>query len=79
MTTGAKRTRSLHATATTGVAVFAVTGLLALLAFVTVGWPQDTGRYVMAVFIGSVIGVVACASAAVFTAARDTYPGHSDE
>ncbi|HEU4488457.1 MAG TPA: hypothetical protein VFS38_04135 [Actinomycetota bacterium] len=79
MTTGPKRSRSLHATATTGVAVFAVTGVLALLAFVTVGWPEDTGRYVMAIIIGSLIGVVACASAAVFTAARDTYPGRSDE
>ncbi|MBA2273947.1 MAG: hypothetical protein H0W21_08635 [Actinobacteria bacterium] len=73
------RRRSLHALATTGVAVFAVTGLLAMLAFVTVGWPGNTGRYLMAIFIGSVIGCLSCASAAVFTAARSTYPGHPEE
>ena len=76
---GPTRRRSLHALATTGVAVFAVAGLLAILAFVTVGWPGDTGRYLVAIFIGSVIGCFACASAAVFTAARSTYPGQPEE
>ncbi|MDQ3752558.1 MAG: hypothetical protein M3333_06670 [Actinomycetota bacterium] len=71
--------RSLHAFATTGVAVFAVTGLLAILAFFTVGWPGDTGRYLVAVFIGSIIGCFACASAALFTALRGTHPSNPDE
>jgi ABC-type amino acid transport system permease subunit len=76
-----KRTgpRSLHAFATTGVAVFAVTGLLAVLAFITVGWPGDTGRYLVAVFMGSIIGCFACASAALFTAMRGTHSSDPDE
>jgi hypothetical protein len=71
--------RSLHAVATTGVAVFVVIGLVAILAFLTVGWPGDTGRYLVAIFIGSIIGCFACASAALFTAMRGTYRSDSDE
>ena len=71
--------RSLHAFATTGVAVFIVTGLVAILAFLTVGWPGETGRYLVAIFIGSIIGCFACASAALFTAMRGTHPPHLDE
>lgn len=73
------RRPSLHAFATTGLAVFAVTGFLAMLAFVTVGWPGSTGRYLMAVVIGSAIGCFSCASAAMFTAVRCTHSGYPDE
>jgi hypothetical protein len=41
---------------------------------VTVGWPGTVGRYVIAVTIGCIIGLVGCAGAAIFIAARDTYP-----
>jgi hypothetical protein len=44
-----------------------------MLAFVTVRWEGSTGRFFVALFILAAIGFLACASAAVFTAARDTY------
>jgi hypothetical protein len=52
----------------------AVVGILATLAFITVGWPGSSGRRVIAVVIFAAIGFLACASAAVLSAARDTYP-----
>jgi len=63
----------LNGLAITGMALCALIGILAMLAFITVRWPQETGRYPVSVFIGAGIGFLACASAAVFTAARDTY------
>jgi|GEM_PF-2461474 hypothetical protein len=58
----------------TAMTIFAVVGLISLIAFVTVGWPGTVGRYVIAVTIGCIIGLVGCAGAAIFIAARDTYP-----
>lgn len=55
------------------MAGFAVLGIVATLAFITVGWPGDTGRRVIAVIILSALAFMACASAAVLSAARDTY------
>ena len=64
----------LHAVAMAGMALFAVVGILATLAFITVGWPGDTGRRVIAVVVFSAFGFIASASAAILAAARDTYP-----
>jgi hypothetical protein len=63
----------LHGFAIMGMSVCALVGIVAMLSFVTVRWPDRSGRYVIAVLIGAAIGFLACASAAVFTAARDTY------
>ena len=62
-----------------GMAVSALLGIGAMLAFITISWPDDTGRYAMVVFVASVIGFMSCASIAVFSAARDTYPRHRQE
>jgi hypothetical protein len=43
------------------------------LAFITVTWPEDTGRYVKVGLAGSVLAFLVCAVTAVFAAARDTY------
>jgi phosphate/sulfate permease len=59
-----------------GMAVSALLGIGAMLAFITISWPDDTSRYVVAVFVASVIGFMTSASLAVFSAARDTYPRH---
>jgi hypothetical protein len=64
----------LHAAAIAGMAISAVVGILALLARITVGWPGGGDRYVMAIFVFAGIGFLACASIAVFSAARQTYP-----
>lgn len=52
---------------------FALLGIASIFAFITITWPGDTGRYVTGVFVVSIIGFVSSASAAVFTAARNTY------
>lgn len=67
------RPTRLHGMAIAGMAICALLGVMSILAFVMVGWPDDTGRYVIAVFFFSALGFIASASAAVFTAARDTY------
>ncbi|CAN5551380.1 hypothetical protein BH24ACT26_BH24ACT26_16410 [soil metagenome] len=56
------------------MAACAVLGICATIAFITVGWPGTMGRSVIGIVIFSAIGFLACASAAVFSAARDTYP-----
>jgi hypothetical protein len=64
----------LHGAAIAGMAISAVVGIVALLARITVGWPGESDRYVMAIFIFAGIGFLASASVAVFSAARQTYP-----
>lgn len=59
-----------------GMAMFALLGIGAMLAFITISWPDNTSRYALAVFMVSVIGFMTSASLAVFSAARDTYPRH---
>ena len=66
-------TSRLHGLAITGMAVFALAGIGSMLAFVTVRWTGTTARVVIAAVVLSAVGFLACASAAVFTAARDTY------
>ena len=64
----------LHSIATAGMALFAIVGALSILAFITVSWPADSGRYLWIVFVSCIVGFIACASAAVLAAAKDTYP-----
>jgi hypothetical protein len=68
-----RRPSGLHALATAGMALCAVVVILSALAFLTIGWPGQSGRVVIAIGMGGVIGFLACVSAAVLTAARDTY------
>ena len=68
-----RRPSGLHAVATAGMALCAVVVILSGIAFLTIGWPGQSGRVVIAVGMGGVIGFLACVSAAVLTAARDTY------
>ena len=67
----------LHGAFIGGMATSALIGTAAMFAFITVGWPENTQRYVVAVMIVSVVVFLTCASAAVFTAARETYPSRS--
>jgi hypothetical protein len=60
------------------MALFAVVGLLAAIAFITVGWPGETGRYVIGVLAVAVLGFLLCAAFAVLAAARDTYARSPD-
>ena len=64
---------ALHRAAIAGMTICAIVGILSMLAFITVTWPEESSRYVVAVFIGSGVGFLASASIAVFSAARETY------
>lgn len=64
----------LHGIFIGGMATSALVGVAALFAFITVGWPESIRRYIIALFFFAGIAFLACASAAVFSAARDTYP-----
>ena len=68
----------LHGAFTTGMALSALVGIASMFAFITVGWSETTRGYVLAVFFISVLVFLTCASAAVFTAARDTHAPRSD-
>ncbi len=57
--------------------VSAIAAIVAGLAFLTVRWPGDTGRFVKVAFVGAVVALLGSASIAVLAAARDTYPGRS--
>jgi hypothetical protein len=63
----------LHAFSIAGMALFALLGIGSMLAFVTIRWTGAAGRAVIGVVIFSAVAFLVCASAAVFTAARDTY------
>ena len=69
----------LHGLTIAGMALCALVGIVAMFAFITIRWPGDTSRYVITVFVASGVGFLACASAAIFTAARDTYATKKDE
>lgn len=72
-TTPRPRIGRLHGLAIMGMALSALLGIFSTLAFVTVTWPSELGRYVVAVIAFSVVGFISSALIAVFSAARDTY------
>jgi hypothetical protein len=55
------------------MAACALLGIASLFMFATVNWPGNVSRIILGVFFLSALGFLTCASAAVFTAARDTY------
>jgi hypothetical protein len=69
-----RSTSTLHTAAVAGMALSALIGIAATLALISVRWPGDTARFVIVVCVGAAISFMACASTAVFSAARDTYP-----
>lgn len=56
------------------MAISALLGTVAMLAFVTVRWPEDAGRFLIAAVFLCAIAFMTFSSVAVFSAARDTYP-----
>jgi predicted lipid-binding transport protein (Tim44 family) len=61
-----------HGLAIGGMALCAMVGIAAFFAFATIGWSEGPRRVVVGVFLFSILGFVTCASAAVFTAARES-------
>jgi hypothetical protein len=66
-----------HGFAIAGMSLCALTGVFALLAFITVRWPGTSGETLKVVFLFSGVGFMTCASMAVFFAMRDTYARRS--
>ena len=71
--------RGLHALAVGGMALFALAGIGSLLALITVEWTQELRRFVMGGFIFAVVAFMACASIAVFSAARSHASTHGSD
>jgi hypothetical protein len=63
----------VHGLATAGMALCAVVGIVATLLFITIRWPGESGRFVVATVVLAGLGFFLCASIAIFAAARDTY------
>jgi hypothetical protein len=59
--------------AISSMAISAIAGICLMLAFVSVRWPGDTGRYLKVAFVLSVIAFMASCIMAILGAARDTY------
>ncbi len=55
------------------MAVSALVGIVALLLFISVSWPDAVRDWLITAFVAAAIGFLASASTAVFAAARDTY------
>ena len=72
------RPKRLQSIAIGGMTSFAIVGFLAMLSLFTISLSGDTKRYVVIVVVFSAVGFLASASAAVLTAARDTYPNRSE-
>lgn len=57
----------------------AIIGVIAMVAFITITWPHNIGRVVIGICLFSGLAFLTFASAAVFTAARDTYRNEAFE
>ena len=68
----------LHGTAIAGMGISAIIGVAAMLALMTVTWPDSAARVVVGICLFSGLAFLAFASTAVFTAARDTYRNEED-
>lgn len=71
------RPSGLHGLAITGMSVSALAGIVVLFLSIGIGLPSGPRRAAIAVVVGAAILFLVCASTAVFTAARDTYPSRS--
>lgn len=68
------RPSGLHGLAITGMSVSALVGIAVLFLSIGIGLPAGPRRASTAIVVGAAVVFLACASTAVFTAARDTYP-----
>jgi uncharacterized membrane protein len=64
----------LHGSSIVGMAASALLGIVATYTYVTVNLSGMPRRAVIAILLFAVLGFVVSSAAAVFSAARDTYP-----
>jgi peptidoglycan/LPS O-acetylase OafA/YrhL len=68
------RPSGLHGLAITGMSISALLGIVVLFVSIGMGLPSGPRRAAIAVVVGAAALFLTCASIAVFTAARATYP-----
>lgn len=64
----------MHSIAVTGMSLSALLGICVLFLSIGIGLPDSGRRVAIAIVVGTAIVFLVCASTAVFSAARDTYP-----
>ena len=64
----------LHTFAISGMSISALAGICVLFLSIGIGLPAGGRRAAVAIVVGAAVVFLACASTAVFTAARETYP-----
>jgi hypothetical protein len=64
----------LHTLAISGMSISALVGICVLFLSIGIGLPAGGRKAATATVVGAAIVFLACASTAVFTAARETYP-----
>lgn len=64
----------LHGSSIAGMAASALLGIVATYTYVTVNLSGMPRRAVIAILLFAVLGFIVSSAAAVFSAARDTYP-----
>ncbi len=57
----------------------ALLGICVLFLSIGIGLPDDGRRVAIAIVVGAAVVFLACASTAVFSAARETYPSRDRE
>lgn len=67
-----------HGASIAGMGISAIVGVVAMLAFITVTWPENIGRIVIGICLLSGLAFLSFASIAVISAARDTYRSEVD-
>lgn len=72
------RPSGMHGAAIAGMALSALVAIVTGFLFIAVGWTGSSGKVVVTIGFLAAVSFLACASAAVFTAARDTYAHTSD-
>ncbi|HEV2756780.1 MAG TPA: hypothetical protein VG318_13505 [Actinomycetota bacterium] len=65
---------TLHTLAISGMSLSALVGICVLFLSIGIGLPDGGRRASIAIVVGAAVVFLACASTAVFTAARETYP-----
>ena len=65
---------TLHTLAVSGMSLSALVGICVLFLSIGIGLPAGGRRATIAIVVGAAVIFLACASTAVFTAARETYP-----
>ena len=70
----ARRHSGLYTFAISGMSISALVGICVLFLSIGIGLPAGGRRTTTAIVVGAGVVFLACASTAVFTAARETYP-----